>query len=108
MSLLHTLRITHTSTALRRLLLCACALILALQLMGSSYHEHDLAEQLSDCVSCQAAAHATADLPAVSRAPATPCAVLPAPVPDPFPPGATTPPVRPLIRACADAVTNVT
>ena len=66
MSLLHTLRITHTSTALRRLLLCACALILALQLIGSSYHDHDLAEQLSDCVSCQVAAHATADLPAVS------------------------------------------
>ena len=66
MSLLRTLRITYTSTALRRLFLCACALILALQLIGSSYHEHDLAEQLSDCVSCQVAAHGTADLAAVS------------------------------------------
>lgn len=64
MSLFRTSRLFHTSTALRRLLACACALILALQLIGTSFHDHDLAEQLSDCVSCQVAAQASADLPA--------------------------------------------
>lgn len=48
------------------MLACLCALILALQLVGSSFHDHDLSEQLSDCVSCQVASHSTADLPAVS------------------------------------------
>lgn len=57
---------SHFGSALRRLLVCACALILALQLVGTSFHDHDLAEQLSDCVSCQVASHAKADLPAVS------------------------------------------
>jgi len=51
---------------LRRVLACLCALILALQLVGASFHDHDLSEQLSDCVSCQIASHSTADLPAVS------------------------------------------
>lgn len=66
MSLLHAYRISHASPVLRRLLVCACALILALQLVGASFHDHDLAEQLSDCVSCQVAAHGSADLPAAS------------------------------------------
>lgn len=51
---------------LRRMLLAVCALLLALQLVGSAFHEHDLSEQLSDCVSCQIAAHTIADLPAVA------------------------------------------
>ena len=53
-------------TLLRRVLLCLCALAMALQLVGSSFHDHDLSEQLSDCVSCQIASHSTADLPAAS------------------------------------------
>ena len=51
---------------LRRVLACLCALILALQLVGAAFHDHDLSEQLSDCVSCQIASHSSADLPAVS------------------------------------------
>ncbi|WP_148043970.1 hypothetical protein [Massilia aurea] len=54
------------SAPLRRVLACLCALILALQLVGASFHDHDLSEQLSDCVSCQIASHSTADLPAAS------------------------------------------
>ena len=54
------------SAPLRRVLGCLCALILALQLVGASFHDHDLSEQLSDCVSCQLASHSTADLPAAS------------------------------------------
>ena len=66
MPLFHASRNSHARTALRRLLACACALILALQLVGAAFHEHDLAEQLSDCVSCQVASHANAALPAVA------------------------------------------
>lgn len=51
--------------SVRRVLACLCALVLALQLVGASFHDHDLSEQLSDCVSCQIASHSTADLPAV-------------------------------------------
>lgn len=54
------------SAPLCRLLACLCALILALQLVGASFHDHDLSEHLPDCVSCQIASHSTADLPAVS------------------------------------------
>jgi hypothetical protein len=54
------------SAPLRRVLACLCALILALQLVGASFHDHDLSEQLSDCVSCQLASHSSADLPAAS------------------------------------------
>lgn len=54
------------SASLRRMLACLCALVLALQLVGASFHDHDLGEQLSDCVSCQIAAHAGAALPAVA------------------------------------------
>ena len=49
---------------LRRVLLCLCALAMALQLVGSSFHDHDLADQLSDCVSCHVGAHSHATLPA--------------------------------------------
>ncbi|SFV11714.1 hypothetical protein [Pseudoduganella namucuonensis] len=59
-------QIQRFSAPLRRALLCVCALLLALQLVGSAFHEHELSEQLSDCVSCQVAAHALADLPAVN------------------------------------------
>ena len=48
------------------MLLGLCALMLALQLVGSAFHDHDLDEQLSDCVSCQMASHAIADIPAVA------------------------------------------
>lgn len=51
-------------TLLRRVLLCLCALAMALQLVGSSFHDHDLADQLSDCVSCHVAAHSQAAIPA--------------------------------------------
>lgn len=51
---------------LRRVLACLCALILALQLVGATSHDHDLSEHLPDCVGCQIASHSTADLPAVS------------------------------------------
>ena len=54
------------SAPLRRVLACLCALILSLQLVGASFHDHDLSEQLSDCVSCQLASHSSADLPAAS------------------------------------------
>lgn len=51
-------------TLLRRVLLCLCALAMALQLVGSSFHDHDLADQLSDCVSCHVASHSQAAIAA--------------------------------------------
>lgn len=51
-------------TLLRRVLLCLCALAMALQLIGTSFHDHDLADQLSDCVSCHVASHSQAAIPA--------------------------------------------
>jgi len=54
------------TTLIQRVILCLCALVMALQLVGSSFHDHDLAEQLSDCVSCHVASHASAALPAVA------------------------------------------
>lgn len=49
-------------------LLWLAAFVLALQLIASGFHKHDIAEQSSDCVSCQIAAHFPADLPAVGTA----------------------------------------
>lgn len=54
------------AASLRRMLACLCALVLALQLVGAAFHDHDLGDQLTDCVSCQVAAHACALLPAVA------------------------------------------
>jgi hypothetical protein len=55
---------------LRRVLAGLCAvvlgLVLALQLVGAAFHDHDLAEQLPDCVSCHLSSHSNADLPAVT------------------------------------------
>lgn len=62
----HANRLTQFRAPLRRVLLVLCAMLLALQLVGSAFHDHDLDEQLSDCVSCQIAAHSIADLPAVA------------------------------------------
>lgn len=59
-------QIQRFGAPLRRALLCLCALMLALQLVGSAFHDHELNEQLSDCVSCQVAAQSVADLPAVN------------------------------------------
>lgn len=53
------------AASLRRALLCLCSLVLALQLLGSSFHDHDLSEQLNDCVSCQLASQPALDLPSV-------------------------------------------
>ena len=66
MHLSHTTRFQQFCAPLRRVLLGLCALVLALQLVGSAFHDHDLGEQLSDCVSCHVASHAIADIPAVS------------------------------------------
>lgn len=43
-------------------------LILALQLIGTAFHKHDLTEQAPDCVSCQMASHFPADVPAAGAA----------------------------------------
>lgn len=48
---------------LRRVLACLCALILALQMVGAAFHEHEMSEQMSDCVSCHLSSHSTAALP---------------------------------------------
>jgi hypothetical protein len=58
-------RFKQFAAPLRRALLCLCSLLLALQLLGSSFHDHDLSEQLNDCVSCQLASQPALDLPAV-------------------------------------------
>lgn len=55
-------------SALGRALLCACVLILALQLLGSRVHRHDAADLAADCVACQYAGQFTADLPATPPA----------------------------------------
>lgn len=60
-------------STLRKVLVCVCALILALQLIGSAFHKHDPSETLPDCVSCHVAAQPLADIPAI---PATVLAVL--------------------------------
>jgi len=66
MPLLHIPRRRTFTTLFQRVMLCLCALVMALQLVGSSFHDHDLADQLSDCVSCHVASHAHAALPAVA------------------------------------------
>lgn len=53
------------STPLARVVLFVCSVLLAIQLVGASFHDHDTADQLSDCISCQIAQHAITDLPAV-------------------------------------------
>lgn len=58
-------RFKQIAAPLRQVVLCLCGLILALQLVGTSFHDHDLAEQLNDCVSCQLASQPALDLPAV-------------------------------------------
>lgn len=58
---------------LRRVLLGLCAIVLALQLIGSAFHQHDEADIVPDCVSCQIAAQFLADVPG---APASVLAVL--------------------------------
>lgn len=60
--------VLRDSTSFRKLLLCLCTFVLALQLTGAACHDHDLADQLSDCVSCQLAAHYPADVPATPPA----------------------------------------
>lgn len=60
-------------SALRRVLLGICAIVLALQLIGSAFHQHDAADIVPDCVSCQIAGQLLADVPG---APATVLAVL--------------------------------
>lgn len=62
-----------TRSSLRKVLVCLCALILAMQLIGSAFHNHDPSETLPDCVSCHVAAQPLADIPAI---PATVLAVL--------------------------------
>ena len=61
----HDPRFKQVAAPLRRVLLCLCTLVLALQLVGSAFHDHDLAEQLNDCVSCQVASQPALDLPSV-------------------------------------------
>jgi hypothetical protein len=51
---------------LTQALLWMAAIVLALQLIGSAFHKHDLADESHDCVSCQIALHFPADLPAVN------------------------------------------
>lgn len=60
-------------STLRRVLLGLCAIILAVQLIGSAFHQHDPADIVPDCVSCQIAAQFLGDVPG---APATVLAVL--------------------------------
>ena len=54
------------TTLVQRVILCLCALVMALQLVSSSFHDHDLADQLSDCVSCHVSSHSHAALPSVA------------------------------------------
>lgn len=49
-----------------RAVLWLAGLILALQLIGSGFHKHDLTEQAPDCVSCQIASHFPGDVPKVA------------------------------------------
>ena len=51
---------------LAKVLLWIAAFVLALQLIASGFHKHDLADESRDCVSCQVASHFPADLPAVN------------------------------------------
>ena len=50
----------------RKVLLALCAVLLAMQLMGTAFHDHDAGELLPDCVSCQIAGQPLADLPPMS------------------------------------------
>lgn len=62
----HVVRPKQLRALLRIVLLGLCALVLVLQVAGAAFHDHDLGEQLSDCVSCHVASQASAALPAVS------------------------------------------
>ena len=63
----------NASRTFRKVLLGICTLLLAMQLIGSAFHQHDAAEVLPDCALCQIAAQPLADLPAP---PATLLAIL--------------------------------
>ena len=63
----------NTQSALRRVVLCLCTLVLALQLIGAAFHHHEPADVVPDCVSCQIAGQFLADVPGT---PATVLAVL--------------------------------
>ena len=63
----------HTQSALRRVVLWLCTLVLALQLIGAAFHHHEPADVVPDCVSCQIAGQFLADVPGT---PATVLAVL--------------------------------
>jgi hypothetical protein len=55
------------ASPLSRALLTLAALVLALQLIGSGLHKHDLTtDDASDCVSCYIAAHLPTGVPPVN------------------------------------------
>lgn len=51
---------------LSRALLALAALVLMLQLFGSSVHKHDLSDVAPDCVSCYIATHLPTGVPPVN------------------------------------------
>jgi hypothetical protein len=55
-----------TRSRLHQLAILFLAGILALQLIGSAFHKHDLAEDHADCVSCYIAAHFPPGVPPVT------------------------------------------
>lgn len=50
----------HASGRVLRALLWLCVIVFALQVAGSGWHNHDLADQKADCVSC----HFSGSMPA--------------------------------------------
>lgn len=50
----------HASGRVLRTLLWLCVVVFALQVAGAGWHDHELADQKSDCVSC----HFSNNLPA--------------------------------------------
>lgn len=51
-----------------RALLWICTIVFALQMLGAGWHEHDLADQGADCVSCHFSAHLPATTPGTAPA----------------------------------------
>lgn len=58
----------HASGRVLRTLLWLCVIVFALQVAGSGWHNHDLADKKADCVSCHFAGSLPAEVPGATPA----------------------------------------
>jgi hypothetical protein len=59
----HIDNIPHRRTRFQRVMLCVVLLLLSIQLLGTAFHKHDVAESRSDCAACSFVHHLPTGLP---------------------------------------------